>query len=76
MPSSPYRTVGEAALHLGVHEKWVYRHLARGIIPGAFKIDGRWFIHWETFLEWLERLRQTPVKRRVIDPNDNHGLLK
>jgi len=72
--SSPYRSVGETAAILGVSEKTVYSWVAKGILPGAFKIGGRWFIDKEMMLKELKG-RATLPKRNPRPSEDRHGLL-
>jgi excisionase family DNA binding protein len=68
---STYLSPGQLSLYLGVAEKTVYRWLARGLIPGAFKLGGRWFVHQAKLDEGLEKLAKPPANRGLPNP---HGL--
>jgi len=52
--SPPILTVDELAALLRVNRKTVYEALARGEIPGARRIGGRYRILRTTVLRWLD----------------------
>jgi excisionase family DNA binding protein len=52
-PPAPILTVDELAVFLRVNRKTVYDALARGEIPGARRIGGRYRVLRDAVLEWL-----------------------
>ena len=73
--ASRYLSVGELALYLGVCEKWCYQALSKSLIPGAFKIGGRWFIDKEMLEKGLKDLStKPPTKRPDMPVDDRHNL--
>lgn len=45
-------TVREVAAYLGVAPVTVYRAASNGVIPGAFRINGRWRFRMEQIDRW------------------------
>lgn len=62
---SPARAVREAASHLNVDEKTIYRLAKRGELPG-FKVAGTWRFKKGDIDQWIERqkLVAVPAKRK------------
>ena len=75
--SSPYWHVGKLSSFLGIDPKTAYAWLRDGLIPGAFKIGGRWFIDHATLRSRLKEMASRPTKsgRPVHLKDDRHDLL-
>ena len=72
-----YLSVGELASMLAIGEKWCYKALQKGLIPGAFKIGGRWFIDKCQLEQGLKDLQAKPTMsvRSADSYSDRHSLL-
>jgi excisionase family DNA binding protein len=54
MESRPLISIREAAAQIGVTESTGYRWLARGELPGAVRVGGRWYVRQRVLANWLD----------------------
>jgi excisionase family DNA binding protein len=70
-----YLSVGEIAGLLRTSEKWIYQQLAKGNIPGAFRIGRTWLIDQEIFTSKLKEKAQKPIQvKRDSGSKNRHSL--
>jgi hypothetical protein len=62
-----FYSVDEVANLFGKSTKWVYEAINKGLIAGAFKLNGSWFINKQTLFEDLN----TKSKRTAKKNGDN-----
>lgn len=58
-----YLTIPEAASLLRLGERTTYELARTGRLPGVAKIAGKWLIHRERLLTWLEEGGECPRGR-------------
>ena len=52
---------------LGLNKSSIYWRLKRGMVPGAFKFGGRWYIHKDIFNEKLREMGMEGIINETSD---------
>ena len=68
--------VKELASELGCSTRTVYRRIHDGLLPGAFKMKGLWYIDKKAVREFLKKnaSKEGPTIVNEPDPTGRHGL--